>query len=288
MAERPEAPDEILGLLESVSFEMFEAGPAFQAGRYGIACGRACVAVKAARQTPCVTGMSQENPGAEQFRRETYIVPTAASAKDMAPAIEAMARLAVKLGLEGAAGSPTEGGYLAQGRTINVVQERLAAERAVAMVLAKANRQTYATEIPLLTPEHVPPAPALKSLADAKIALVTEGGLVPSGNPDGLVGARASRYEKYEIASLTTLPRGDYESVHRGYDTSQVNADPNRLVPLDVARQLEREGAFRQLHEYYYVTSGCATWIKSSRAMAQKLAGELRAAQVDGVILTAT
>ena len=81
---------------------------------------------------------------------------------------------------------------------------------------------------------------------------------------------------------------GAYESVHRGFDPSAVNADPNRIVPLDAARQLEAEGVFGKLHETYYVTSGCATWIESSQAMAAGIAAELRRNGVDGVILTAT
>ena len=40
-----EAVDTILSELEKLSFDIFIAGPAFQAGRYGMACGQICKAV---------------------------------------------------------------------------------------------------------------------------------------------------------------------------------------------------------------------------------------------------
>lgn len=36
----------ILGMLEDKEFDIFLAGPAFQAGRYTVACGTICKAVK--------------------------------------------------------------------------------------------------------------------------------------------------------------------------------------------------------------------------------------------------
>ena len=37
-----DAINEILGMLEKIEFDVFIAGPAFQAGRYGVACGNIC------------------------------------------------------------------------------------------------------------------------------------------------------------------------------------------------------------------------------------------------------
>ena len=38
------AVSEILGMLEGKEIDLFLAGPAFQAGRYGVACGTICKA----------------------------------------------------------------------------------------------------------------------------------------------------------------------------------------------------------------------------------------------------
>src|SRR5439155_10614657 len=75
---------------------------------------------------------------------------------------------------------------------------------------------------------------------------------------------------------------------HRGYDTTWVKQDPNRLVPVDVARELEQSGAIGKLHETVYSTVGVATTLAHSARMGQEIAEKLRAAGVDAVILTST
>lgn len=56
------AVSEILGMLEGKEMDIFLAGPAFQAGRYGVACGTICKAVKEKFGVPVVTSMNVENP----------------------------------------------------------------------------------------------------------------------------------------------------------------------------------------------------------------------------------
>ncbi len=50
----------ILGMLEDKEFDIFLAGPAFQAGRYTVACGTICKAVKEKFGVPVVTSMNEE------------------------------------------------------------------------------------------------------------------------------------------------------------------------------------------------------------------------------------
>jgi glycine reductase len=49
--------------------DVFIAGPAFRAGRYGLACGRLCLEAER-RHIPAVTGMHVENPGSDLYRPE--------------------------------------------------------------------------------------------------------------------------------------------------------------------------------------------------------------------------
>src|SRR5439155_997328 len=136
-----------------------------------------------------------------------------------------------------------------------------------------------------------PPGPAprlLKTLEGATIALVTDGGLVPRGNPDGIEALNATRYGAYSIEGKTGLDAAQYDNPHRGYDTTWVKQDPNRLVPVDVARELEQSGAIGKLHETVYSTVGVATTLAHSARMGQEIAEKLRAAGVDAVILTST
>jgi DNA-binding transcriptional MerR regulator len=132
------------------------------------------------------------------------------------------------------------------------------------------------------------PARPLKSRSRAVIALVTEGGLVPKGNPDRLEGARAGRYLKYSIRGLADLEEGSFESVDRGWDNTYVNADPDRLVPLDVMTELEQSGAVYKTHEFFYTTTGVAMPMDDSVRMGRDLAATLKKEGVSAVILTST
>jgi glycine reductase len=73
-----------------------------------------------------------------------------------------------------------------------------------------------------------------------------------------------------------------------GFDTDLVNQDPNRLVPLDVLRELEREGVIGKVHEKVYTTAGVATSLKNAEIIAQGIAEAMKADGVDAVILTST
>ena len=76
-------------------------GPAFNAGRYGMAAGGVAAAV-AKTGLPTLSAMFPENPGVELYKAGTYILPTDDSARGMGKAIPAMADFAMKL-LTGAA-----------------------------------------------------------------------------------------------------------------------------------------------------------------------------------------
>ena len=130
--------------------------------------------------------------------------------------------------------------------------------------------------------------PPLGDLTKATIALVTTGGLVPAGNPDRLESGFATKWLRYSIAGAETLPPERWQSVHGGFNTSRINEDPHRVLPLDVARELEREGVIGRLHPEFFSTTGNTSVIPTMRRFAHEMAGELRAAGVDGVILTST
>jgi len=117
---------------------------------------------------------------------------------------------------------------------------------------------------------------------------VTDGGLVPKGNPDEIEMRTATRFGKYPLRGTDSLHPEDYEVRHMGYDAVFVRQDPNRLVPVDVMRDLEREGRIGKLHEEFYSTTGVANIVETMRRIGQKIAEELKATGVSGVILTST
>jgi glycine reductase len=156
------------------------------------------------------------------------------------------------------------------------------------MLLAKLRGAAFESEIPRIeVAPHPVPAP-IQDLAHATLAMVTEGGLVPLGNPDRLESSRGTKYFKYSIKERDDLKPGEFEAMHTGYDTSTVNADPDRLIPVDAMRGLERAGNFGRLHDYYYVTTGTGAMPAKMQELGAGIAQELSASGVNGVVLTAT
>jgi betaine reductase len=199
-----------------------------------------------------------------------------------------MARLAVKLAHQETLGPALVEGYLPTGRRENAFSEQSAAVRAVAMLLRKLKGEDPRTEWPLPQYDQVLPAPPLADPGNATIALVTEGGIVHHGNPEKLESGWASKWLKFDIANASTMSAETYQSIHGGFDTTAASAEPNRMVPLDVARELEQEGAIGKLYDYVYSTTGNMGPITSFKTFGQEMAAELSAAGVQGVILTAT
>jgi glycine reductase len=232
--------------------------------------------------------MYGENPGVDGYRKYVQIVRTKNSALGMREAVPPMISLALKLWNREPVGTPDQEGYFPQGIRKNVVKDRMAAHRAVDLLMKKIRGEAFETEIPFPAIDRVVPPPAVSDLKAATIALVTEGGLVPSGNPDNVPYARATRYEKYSIKDLDTFSPDRFITVHRGIDRKYINERPNRLLPLDAMRELEREGVFKKLFPYYFVTTGVATTVDNGRKIGAGIAAELRASGVTGVILTAT
>src|SRR5262245_4827483 len=289
VAERAEAAvAEVADLVAAERPDLLVAGPAFLAGRYGVACGALCAEVRARFGVPAVTGMHAETPGAALYRRRVHVVSTGGDAARMLEEARRLVALGLKLARREPIGSPAAEGYFPRGVTRNTVAGANAAQRATAMLLDKLAGRPVVSEVPLPDFPRIPAPPAVRDVGRAVIALVTDGGIVPLGNPDGIEALAATRFGAYGIEGRRELDPGQYDNVHRGYDTSFVKQDPHRLVPVDVARDLEREGAIGKLHETVYSTTGVATTLAHSERMGRDIAAALRAARVDAVILTST
>lgn len=288
-AERiEEATEEVVQLLSPYQPDVVIAGPAFEAGRYGVACGAVCRAVQNRLGIPAVTGMYKENPGLDLFRRDVYMIQTEQSVKGMVEAVSRMVSIAFRLATNEKIGRPSEEGYFPRGLITNEVSEQTGAERVVAMLLTKLRGQPFESEVPLPRYDRVKPVPGIKDIRSATIALVTDGGLVPRGNPDRIESKLATRFGSYSIKGENALNPEDYQVSHIGYDSVFVTQDPNRLVPVDVMRDLEKERVIGRLHETFYATTGVGTPVENAKRIGQAIAGQLEAGGVSGVILTST
>jgi len=77
--------------------DVIVAGPAFEAGRYGLACAEVCKAAQD-RGVPAVTVMYPDNPGVLTHRKKTICVPTGTSPTEMPAVLRKMAQIGLKLG----------------------------------------------------------------------------------------------------------------------------------------------------------------------------------------------
>jgi glycine reductase len=287
-AHEAEVVERVCEYLREHRPDVFLAGPAFRAGRYGLACGRLCLEAERLR-IPAVTGMHEENPGSDLYRPEhLFIIATGASAAGMRPALERMAALACKRGRGLPLGSATEEGFLPRAVRRTVPTGKPAAVRAVDMALSKWRGEPYTSELTVETFEAIPPPPPLQDPAKTLFALVTESGLVRHGNPDRLPAAAASHWAVYAIAGMARLLPGEWDAVHGGYDNTAALQDPNRLVPLDAVRALEREGIIGGLLEDIYVTVGNGGRLNAMKRMGAEIATILKQRGVGAVILPAT
>jgi len=206
----------------------------------------------------------------------------------MQAALTAMARLALKMGRKEGLGPAEIEGFLPRGIRQTYRRETPGYQRALGMLQAKLRGQRFTTEVPILIPERVSPAPPIADLSKATIALITTGGLVRKGNPDRQVSANATRYFRHNVSELESLNGKDWEAYHAGYFNHIVNRNPNYILPLSFMRDLERKGEISAIYPYIYALPGVSTPVAQSRRMGADVARELEEARVSGCLLVAT
>ena len=245
------ATDAVIEMVKKYGPDVFVAGPAFNAGRYGVACGTICKAVEERLMIPVLTGMYEENPGVDMFRKDLIIVGTPNSAAGMPKVLPVMSALIKKLAEGQEILGPSEEGYLERGIRVNYFAEKRGSERAVEMLVKKLKGEPFETDLPMPKFDRVEPAAPIMDIRKAKIAVVTSGGIVPTGNPDHIESSNATKWGKYDITGMDRLSADDFTSIHGGYDRQFAIADPNVVVPLDALRELEKEGEFGELVNYF-------------------------------------
>ena len=278
------ATPEVLSMIKSFSPDMVIVGPGFNAGRYGMACGMVAKVVDEELKIPVVGGLYEENPGLEIYKRHGYFVPTGNNAGTMRKAVPDMAAIVKKI----IAGEAVTEGFFEKGLRVNYFAEKRGSTRAVEMLLAKIAGEDFTTEYPMPVFDRVAPGPAIKDMSKARIALVSSGGPVPKGNPDRIESSSASKFGKYSLADVTHFTPDNGETAHGGYDPVYANLSLDRVLPVDVVKEMVAAGQIGSLHQYWYSTVGNGTAVASSKAFATEIAQELLRDDVDCVILTST
>ena len=287
-AENAEAcAEEALARIHEFSPDLVLAGPAFNAGRYGLACAAVCRAAEEAG-IPVVTAMHPENPGVPAAGTGVHTVPAADSAVGMEEALEAAARLGLKIARGDKIGSAADEGYLPRGVRYNEVAELPTSRRAVDMVLRKIKGEPYQTELDVPALEEIAPPKPVADLRKARIAIVSEGGMVPPGNPDRFSGSRNGNWATYSFEGKDALAGGTFISIHGGFNTVFVNEEPDRMLAVDAFRRLADEGEIAELHDDFLSTCGNGGAFVEMDGIGRAWAAELKKTGVEGVVLPAT
>jgi glycine reductase len=277
------APAAELDMIRAYSPDLVVVGPGFNAGRYGMACGMVAKGVTETLNIPVVGGLYIENPGADMYKRYGYFVETGNSATSMRQAVPAMAAL-VKQIIAGE--EPT--GYMSRGLRVNYFASERGSKRAVDMLVKKIQGQPFETEYPMPVFDRVEPATAIKDIRKARLALVSSGGPVPAGNPDHIESSSASKYGTYDLRNITSFTPENGQTAHGGYDPVYANEDLDRVLPVDVVKEMVANGEIGSLHDYWYATVGNGTSVANAKKFAAEIAQKLLADNVNAVILTST
>ena len=292
--QNDETLDRLLGLVEHQSNagkieppKLLLSGPAFNAGRYGMACGAICQAVASRLKIPSATAMFPDNPAVDLYRRHVTIARCGENVMDMPTAVKRMTNVAMKLAANETIDADLDQ-IIPHGLRQNYFANLTGAERAISMLVSKMNDEPFQTEYEMPNFDRVSPAPAVIDLSQSRIALVTSGGIVPRGNPDRIPSASAKHYGEYRLDGIDKLTPESHQTVHGGYDPTFANSDPHRVLPVDVLRSLEKAGRIKELYPAYYSTVGNATSVSQAKRFGSEIAAKLVDAQVQAVILTST
>ncbi len=282
----------ILQIAADNNVKIIIAGPAFASGRYGFACAEVCHAVSNSLGMYCVAGMHPENPGVETYQQykdgRVFIFPTTGSVSGMEEALSKMASFISKLAAGLATGSASEEGYIPRGFRLVELASKSGVDRAVDMLLDKVAGHPFVTEIPVESLEKVHAAPPVTNLADACLALVTTAGVVAAGNPDGFKMHRNTQWRKYSIENLESMKETKWDVRHGGYNTTFMLENPNYGVPLDVCREMDKDGVFAKLYSHFYTTPGINGLISVMQRLGKEMALDMQAEGVDAALLVST
>ena len=279
-----DASNTVLDMIKSYSPDMVVVGPAFNAGRYGMACGMVAKVVEENLHIPVVGGLYIENPGVDIYKRYAHFIETGNSAASMRKAIPDMVDLIKKI----IAGEEITDGYIKKGIRKNYFSTARGSKRAVDMLVKKVNGEEFVTEYPMPVFDRVAPNKAVKDIASARIALVSSGGPVPKGNPDHIESSSASKYGKYSLKDIDDLDPDNSQTAHGGYDPVYANDDLDRVLPLDVIKEMLRKKEIGSLHDYWYATVGNGTSVANAKKFAAEIVKDLIQDNVNAVILTST
>jgi len=194
-------------------------------------------------------------------KKSVYIIGTRNSVVGMQEAVAKMSKLALKLLKSEELQSPETEGYISRGIRKNYLSE-IRSRKSDKYAAQKNQRRRIQTEFKMPVFDKVKPLSPIEDLSKIKIALVTSGGIVPKGNPDHIESSSASRFGRYSL-------EGEKVTAHGGYDPTYANENPNRVLPIDVMRELEKKGSSANCM-MFICNSGNGTSVANARKFGKR------------------
>lgn len=277
--------EELTKVIKDLAIDLVVAGPAFNAGRYGMACGIVCK-IAFYLDVPAVSGMYEENPGLEIYRKYGFIFPTGNNAGGMRKAMPLLVGFVNKLASGADVYDFNKEGYFKRGIRRYFFTDKTGAERAVDMMLDKVNGRNYVTELEMPNFTRVPIAPEIKDLKQARIAIVTTCGPVPVGNPDRIEAHTASKWCTYRMEDFGGIEMNQTEIAHGGYSPINATNNGNRVIPVDAMVALEEEGYIGEFYKEIYSTVGNSMPVDRAEEFGKSIAQSMLDAEISGAIMT--
>ncbi len=289
---RDEVVKRIVQIAKAQDVRIVVAGPAFGSGRYAFACVEVCHAVATSLDLGCVTGISVDNPALKGYKKykdqRVFAYPTRPNVAGMEEALACMATGLLRLASGSAMGSALKEGYIPHGIRNFAVAAKSGAERAIEMLLEKIAGRPFDTEVSIEMPERIPVAPPVANLKDACLALVSSSGLSLPGNPYKFKVMANTQWKKYSLEKLNSMMDAEWDVIHGGINATFLYRNANYGAPLDICREMEREGAFAKLAPNLYGTTGFAGAVAPMQAIGREMVWDMKAEGVVGVLLVST
>jgi glycine reductase len=288
ISNQEDAVSQVAAAPREIKPDLLLAGPAFDAGRYGLACALVC---KTAWDMgiPAVTGMHPDNAGMSAYRQDVLAMPTGETPVEMAANLKSMLGLGLKLVRKEPLGPADAEGFLPTGIRRLHQREKLGGRRAVDMVLDRVLGRPFVSEIPAWPYDMVDPPDPVLDLRGVTLGLVTSAGIVPRGNPDQQSSAIPRKVMSYKIAGLDALVVDDWESVHggfKGYIYNTVN--PNYAMPLPAVRVAEAKGLVKAVYPKVFSVVGAGCPVSDAKRMGGEIARQFKKDGVQAAIIAST
>ena len=79
-----------------------------------------------------------------------------------------------------------------------------------------------------------------------------------------------------------------WDVIHGGINTQFIEKNPNYGVPLDVCRDMEKEGIIGTIFPDFYVTPGARAMVSAMQRMGSEIADDMKKEGINAVIMTST